>query len=122
MARQVGVVGGVDEIVRHRLVHVVAEVELAGRHDVVVLGEQVAQEALEGELAAAGVVLVGLVEGDEVLGAGRVRVRVQDLVEPGVALRLVQEVHELVRRHHLLRIHARTSFVSTQTVTSARYG
>jgi len=37
VTRQVGVVRGVDEVVRHRLVHVVAEIELVGRHDGVVV-------------------------------------------------------------------------------------
>jgi len=37
VSRQVGVMRGVDEVVRHRLVHVIAEIELAGRHDGIVV-------------------------------------------------------------------------------------
>jgi hypothetical protein len=91
------------EVVRQRMVHLVAQLVPAGGDNVVVLRHQVPQETVDGQLALLRVVLVGLVLRDYVFGSGRVRVRVEDLVKAGVALGLVQEVDELGCCHVLLR-------------------
>jgi len=59
------------------------------------------QKAIQTELALLCVEFVGLVLLDELLGAGGIGVRVEDLVQAGIALRLVEELHQLGDGHAL---------------------
>lgn len=59
------------------------------------------QKAIQAELALLRIELVGLILLDELLGAGGIRIRVEDLVQAGITLCLVQELHQLSDGHAL---------------------
>lgn len=79
--------------------HAVAQVELACRHDVVVVGHEVTEETVEGEKSFLYVVTIRLVLRYDVFGSCHVRVRMEDLVQSRIPLGFVEEVDQLCGCH-----------------------